>query len=422
MISLQTVLIFISAYGTGAYFVETANTQPFIAPLPGYLVIFLIGFVMVAVSLVIDFIDHPRRETVRSAVVLMGLLVVTTIFLRHQIIARQKSLGIVARNDGVVQTEEAARFLLRGQNPYTADYGTTAFGSFPSLYRPDAPNLAAQHFAYPPLTILLFTPFVWLKDTLQQTIDFQSLYLLNLFVLVGLLFAVTPRWSLRTLVVILTLGNPFLVASALSGFNDLLVVTGVLGAVILISRQRWLLSGIIFGLVLAAKQTAWVLLPIFIYWVWMKRDKKKVKKTFWRWCIGTGITALAVYLPFFLWNPGAIHDDLVRYIGGAIPHTMPIAGTTVMQYLHISGLVNDPWSTFPVWIIQAPILAMVWWAAIRTMKKQPSESSLLTLTGIVTLVAILTNRFGGNNYFMIPMTLFIAAFVYGQHHHQSNEF
>ena len=413
---LVSVLMMASAYGIGNYFINLkSEAMGFIDPLHGYLVILIIGFAGALASMWLDASNYVHRQRWQFVAVLGSTALITLIFLWHNIGVRMNNPVPVARNDGLVQSVDAARFLLHGTNPYGADYTTSDFRVYPSPRGDNQPNLAAHYFPYPPAVIYLFTPLVAMADSWHIAIDYQSVYTICLFVVVALLCLLAKRWSTRSLIVLFTLGNPVVLWNALSGFNDLFFVAALLAALLALDRRCWVLAGLAIGLAIGAKQTSWLLVPLWAWWLWLKYQRREINfqpitKLAW----SAVISSLVIYLPFIVWNPGTLYLDIIRYVSGTIPNTLTISGATLLQYFRVFGLIADPWTTFPTWIIQAPIVLLTLIMVGRWVKRSTKTSRLMLSSAWLLLVVVLTNRFGGVNYF-VPVIIFtVAAFVYGQ--------
>jgi hypothetical protein len=219
-----------------------------------------------------------------------------------------------------------------------------------------------------------------------------------------------PRhWRLRTRLALLTLGLPLVWFFPLAGFNDIVFVFWLTLGAWAVTRRRWWLAGISVGLALASKQTALVALPIWLLLIWAAPWTKLAKR---RLLISTAAAAAAIYGPFFIWNPGVLYDDLVRYVGGMIPISYPVSGVTFLQYLRVWGITNSPWAVFPSWWIQLPVALVAIWFLGPVIRRQPTVSAWLGGTTALLLVTTLLTRFGAENYYATILMMAITAYAF----------
>lgn len=409
--SLEALLVLFTAYGTGTL-LSRGTWSGSLVPLSGYLPIYLIGLVGFVVFFVLEQ-RNPPRPRLRFFVVLVVLLSIILLVANRQIQARQSTTVTTFPNDSLVQSVAAAEGLLQGQNPYAMDFGQTAFRIFPSAWggSPDF-NVARLHYIYPPLEFLVFVPQVVFSRLAHLTIDYQSFYLVLFLLIVWLLCRLTPSWQKRTLILIFTLGNPWLWVNVLIGYNDTLVALLLLSVLMAWKGKRFLLSGVLLGLALSAKQTTWVLLPLWAYWIWRQHHLKLVQ---WvdikKAAVSAVLVCAVIYLPFLLWNAPAMYDDMFRYLSGAIPGSVPLAGFTFAQYLAVFHIVSGSWATTSILPLTLLATALISWWAIRRVRKNNELKNLFGLSAVVMLVVILFNRLGADNYLIPVFVLAIAAHI-----------
>lgn len=412
----EAVLTLFAAFITGTVLAKGLWSGT-IFELTSYINIYTIGFAAFLCLLFFQRLRSPRRELAVFLVVALAFSSIIIIEAARQMEARQLFPKPRYANDGVVQSVEAARFLLHGQNPYTADFGITSFRAYGAAIddgltgQGTSRNLAFDHYVYPPLIFLLYVPLVAVSDLTNAMIDFQSWSLLFFFATVGLLLWVSPTWTGRTRLLLLTVGNPFLWVYALAGFSEFVLLFPLALSFVAFDRNKPMLGSIAFGLALAAKQTAWLLLPLWVYWLWRKKTRPAALTG--RHMGVAAAVAATILLPFFIWNPGAMYDDMVRYLSGIIPGSFPIANATVAQYLVQYGIIQSPWSPVSLWPMQGAMVILAGWALYRWLGNAWTTSRVLTAASTLTLVATITNRVGADNYFMVPLVLLLLA--YAQH-------
>lgn len=413
MMSLNSVLVLILAFITGNA-LSHGTWQAFLYSPSGYLGLSVLALAVALAHIALDQSQRPRGAQKQFAVLVVGFGLVLLSVANWQLQARQAFAPPAFRGDGITQSVVAAQALVAGQNPYTYNYDASPFAAFTSPRGDGFRNVAYDHYAYPPLAFLIYVPSALAERWWSVDFDAESLYLPIFLGLVAVLVFATSSWTLRNRILILTIANPFVWVDVFVGYNDFLFLFLLLAAVLAFHRRQWWLAGLVFGLAIAAKQTVWLLLPVWAFWLWQRRRQGHSSRVeVRRISYGTLATAGAVVLPFLAWNAGAMYDDTVRYISGTIPNSFPIANTTLAQYLHRWGSV-DPWSTMPLWPLLLVGLAPVAWWIVRRLRRDASIPALLTSSAVLLLVATLFNRVGSENYFLAPIILALAAYVYDE--------
>lgn len=409
--SLEAVLLLFSAFATGITLTHSTWVDS-IALSGGLLTITLAGWAAFFTYLSLEVWSSPKRRLAQYIIIIVVFGGILVNLAGQQVVARRSTQTTAYHNDGAAQSVEAAKFLIRGINPYAADFSTTPFAIWPSANGFATRNIAYDHYAYPPLTFLVFVPPVLLHNLTGWAIDYQLFYFIVWLALVVIISALATDWIIRHRLLILTLGNPFLWAYAFAGYNDTLFVLGFLAAALAATRRRWILAGACLGLSLASKQTAWLLLPPVAAWLWTNYRLGRISfDAAKRFAAAMLVTTALVVLPFLAWNPAALYDDTVRYVSGAIPGSFPISNTTVIQYLRVWGFISSPWSQVAVWPIQLAALLPAFWIVTRWIRSSPTISRLLAAGSIILLVAALFNRVGAENYFVPVLLLAVSSYA-----------
>lgn len=329
---------------------------------------------------------------------------------RHIIIHQATEPGLVS-HDGTLQTEVAARLLLRGENPYTANYQGTLFGE---AFNSNAPieNSAYTHLVYPPGAIILAIPFVWLADATSLFVELPILYV-SLAILASL--AVMRRLSdpvARSRVLLLTIGNPLIMLYPIAGYNDLTVAALIVLTAILTWHRRWVAAGLVFGLALATKQLAWVAVPLWLVWLWAEQRQTPAHRSgIKRSVVAALLVAALLYLPFLLWDPRALIDDLIVFPSGTLLGSYPIAGSTFWQLKTFFQGADHAWDLISSsWLSGLVGLAAVFISG-RWLYRRPGPSRWLIGVALSALMVGLTHRFFHDNYLMA--IAFVLACAYG---------
>lgn len=317
----------------------------------------------------------------------------------------------LAAHDGVVQTEVAATMILHGQNPYAANFTGTPFAAFHTI-RPDGTqSVVLQHYPYPPLIPLLTVPAILVERLIHFTPDGRVVTALIFFLTAWALIRLMPTDRQKTWVVLGVLINPLFMSYALLGMNDIIMVSGLIFTAILARQKKWRLAGITIALAIAAKQTALLALPLWAWWLWLEmRHGQVTKRKLWQSFGLTAAVVTALYLPFILWNPAAFYDDTVRFVSGVVPHTYPIGGDSLWQFLVMGHFVPDAWVTtstlLPLLLAAVLVIPLAcWW-----IRRRAVASQWLTSVVLVIFVVSLVNRYFYENYLSAVVLLAVAAY------------
>ena len=264
-----------------------------------------------------------------------------------------------AHDGGVIQTEEALRFFLRGENPYAADYRSTPMAGLD--WGPGNP--AILHLPYFPLSFLIHLPGYAVGKAFFGGYDARATYLL----LYLLPFFWIPRWTAdperRVLLAAFWGLNPFLVPHLIEGRNDVVPLVAMLGAAHLMLSGRARGAALFLGAACAAKQFAFLMIPFFVIYLGRSEDG-------WAGAVRAGVRRAAplllpvalFVLPFFLWNPGAFVDDTWLFNTGLSEVSYPLGGTPgygLANLINVFGLVESRYHYFPFGLFQIPLMIAV---------------------------------------------------------------
>lgn len=342
---------------------------------------------------------------------LLGVIMISCVA-TYQLLGRVVYGDPYGTHDGTVETEIAASMILHGKNPYAEDFSTTSFARFHQS-RPTINQAAIMlAYPYPPLVPLLTLPLVWMSESFHSVPDGRILTMLSYAVLCVLLLRHVRNQQHRTLLVIALLLNPFVFVYPILGLNDIFFVLFLVLAALAGRHRMWVYSGIALGAAVAAKQTALLAAPLWLWWMWcMYRDGQVHRRTSIQSVSAAALTVLFLYGPFLLWNPSAMWNDLFLFVSGSIPRTYPIGGDSLWQLgLLLQSIPNAFVSTahrIPViltTLIVLPLVA-VW------IRRRPTAAQWLTSVMVATIAVSVVNRFFFENYFSAILTLGIAAYA-----------
>lgn len=205
-------------------------------------------------------------------------------------------LGRHAQSEAIV-TEEAARALVAGRDPYAA-----TFVHGPLAARPLG---TTTHFPYLPGMLAFGLPRAALPDRSplrDARIWFAAAALAAAW---AALRRPPPAWERRLRIAQVLLVLPTGALLLATGGDDLPVLALMLLGTVLLDRDRPVAAGLALGLAAATKQTAWMLAPFAL--VAAGRGRRG------RMAVAAGAVVLAVVTPFVAWNPAAFVQDVIRF-------------------------------------------------------------------------------------------------------------
>ncbi len=295
-------------------------------------------------------------------------------------------------NDGTSLDTNAAIVLLQGRNPYTdsslvdlkkrfsiQSRWTTPLrqGQFANrLSYPSDSELASVFYAdlkvdhtvefeskvsYPALSFLTLVPFAWLND--YNVLPF---YLLSYLLLIAIAWKFARR-EMRPWIPVLGIANYPMWASVMGGNLDILCIL-LLVLVWLLRNHRWA-SAILLGLAIATKQIAWLFLPFYLIMTWRHSGFLEMAR---RLAI-TVVIALAINLPFIIWNP---HAWAAGVLAPIVDPMFPLGDGIIS--LNINHLLPFfPTSAYSALEVGALLLCLYWYW--RICQKYPEAAMLLAV-------------------------------------------
>ena len=276
--------------------------------------------------------------------------------------------------------EDAAAVLAHESNPYTAHYG---IGSATE------PNRVVGPLPYLPAMLVfgvwkVALPWAPMADA---RVAFAAFTLLMVAVAIGLwrgpgrLLAILP-------LVVLPTGTMALV----TGGDDIPVQALMLLALVMLSRRRPIVAGILIGLAASMKQLAWPMVPL-VALASKDRDGEPVRSH-------TFVASLAVMglvlVPFAGWDLKAFVDDVVRFPLGAGPWASPAASPT-LGHLLVTALPDAR----PFLLAVLPLAAIGGFAILCLRGRPWTPARVAGYTGAflaVTIVFGASTRFGLLSY------------------------
>ena len=301
--------------------------------------------------------EFVRRERTRFGVklCLIWAIVLLTVFapsLKLVLLRQGSGPASYSHDGGVIQTEAAVDFLLRGRNPYVEDYTGTPMAEWGiNEFR-----TALYHYPYLPLTFMFSAPFRLLSVAVIGWYDQRFVYLL-LFAVTLLLLPGLARSRTNKLLLVMLIGlNPIMGSDLIYGQNDSFVLAWIVVSLWLYLRGRraktghgwtWA-SAAVFGLACASKPTAWFLAPFYLMLL-AGGDPADLWRRPRAWLGRAGragwpaLAVAALFIgPYIIWNPGALYDDVWRWSSGTAEKAYQIWGWGASNLLLGVGLGEKP--------------------------------------------------------------------------------
>jgi len=352
-------------------------------------------------------------------VLVCGGLMVAALFM-FLFIGRISYGSTYGSHDGVIQSEVAAQMLINGVNPYAASFVGTPFEFFHPPRFGQAISPVLSHYAYPPLVILAYVPSALWAQISYWPIDGREMTTLAFIVLVIILLRAGKSLVYKTWMAMFLLVTPLVTLYPLIGFNDIFFLLAIVGSALLARRKHWIVAGALLGLAAVSKQTAFIAWPLWAWWLLQEvRQHHLPKEIAWKslgWMVGV---AILIYLPFIIWNAGALYDDVIHYVSGVVPYTYPIGGDSLYQFSVLLKLVPDAWApTRPfIGLVIAALISFpigAFW-----IRRRPTASQWLTSLVLITFFVSLANRYLYENY--VAGLVLLAGVSFGLQWLEKNE-
>ncbi len=288
-------------------------------------------------------------------------------------------------------TEESARALLEGHDPYASSFASGPLGTWPPGVADHVPYMPGLFAFGMPRAIGGGGPFT------DARVCFS---LASIAVLLAALWLARPSPGRGVTALLIVLALPTGARYLAGGGDDVAVLSMMLLSLVLLRRQQPTAAGVVAGLAAAMKQTAWPLLPFLVI---AARDPKGSPA---RGRAATAIAAvvLPLTLPFVLWNTSAFVEDVVRFPLG-LGHQPTLAASPTLGSL-LAHVLPVPKSALAA-VALAVVLAV---AAYLAFVRPPVDArGAAQRTALVLALAILLATAGRFGYLLYPIGLFAWA-------------
>jgi hypothetical protein len=308
----------------------------------------------------------------------------------REIADRHASQPYMYAHDGLIQTEEAIKFLLVGKNPYTEEYINTPMAEWPGylvVFGEGVPT-PLFHYVYLPFSFLFSIPFYLVCKNVLGWYDQRFVYLLLFIGLMILLPQLTRDWS-KKLGLLLGFGlNLYFTIFFANGNNDVIVLFWLVLTIFLLQRRQVVFSSVALALACTSKQSALLLLPFYFLYLMRGSYRRESATSILKGTFSFFIVSSLIIVPFLVWDPISFIDDTVNYLGGGSEVSFPIYGHNLGTLLLATGIIESKQAYFPFWILQA-------------------------LFGLPTLLWLLRKQSRDNDIRQVCLNYAITSFVFG---------
>jgi hypothetical protein len=320
-----------------------------------------------------------RGRAILAAVVFAAVAVVPTILHAD---ARVESAALPVKSD-VLVVEQAAVSLLDGRNPYVVVHDDGALATWPAWAQEHFPYLAAVLAVGVPRAIA--GPAPWTDPRLVYLVIALVTAVPSL-----LRSGLSAESRLRAFQVLFVLVTG--AALAFTSGKEILVLGLLLASLIALHRGHALVSGVTMGAAAAMHQLAWVVLPILAFMP-PRTPGRRAAMT------ATAI-AIAVVVPFLVWDAGAFIEDAVLYPLG---FGQPASASPLTP----GGIVSSVMPRARWVLILLVGLALIAGAVLAIRRGLRTASDVARWAGALLLLALLLAPRARLAYFALPANLLL---------------
>jgi hypothetical protein len=341
------------------------------------------GTALVAALGLLQAFDLKRLRLPLLAMALLAFVIVVSLtFLRY---ARDPAIDVF------MFQQMSADGLLHGRNPYAIRY--------PSLYPPGTPfygpgvvgadNRLDYGFPYFPLSLLMVVPAYALGG------DSRFAHVVAIAATAGLMVAARPgRWAGLVAVLFLLTPTVYFVVEQ-SWTEPLLAFTFSLTMFCALRWRRALPYAL--GLLFATKQYTVLMVPL----VWLLVDEPRSSKKLAILLGKAAAVALAITLPFFLWDARAFYRAVVAF---QFLQPFRLDALSYLVWIHH----NYPQLTIERWAPFACVLPAIAFSLWRCSRSPAGFAAAVTLV-YLTFFAFNKQAFANYYYFVVATACWSAA-------------
>jgi hypothetical protein len=246
-----------------------------------------------------------------------------------------------------------------------------------------------HHLVYPPLPMLITLPLRQLGLRTLGRYDSRFLLLPALVATFLLAWRSWRGWEWRAATLAVAFLNPLLLEDFHVGRWDTLIL--LLWSLALRAATSGRPLAMAVWLALGALTKTTLLATALVGVIYACRTRRDAA----RWLGVYGAVFLGVVLPFFLWSPGDMVEDMFTSLQGhgrypyAIVSSGPLGFASVVLAL---GWVPSPAAYFPFWILQIPATLAVAAASIRALLRERTLTSMASAFVLILATYLYFNR------------------------------
>jgi uncharacterized membrane protein len=383
---------------------------------PGETPYWLFGFIFLGLFtytiLDLSLINIKEKIVDRSKYVLLWALIVLSVGsgFYSSIMVRRQTSPVYGVHDIIIQQESAIRFLLHGQNPYSANYFETPLKDWG--YSTTETNPALYHFVMQPIFLIFAIPFYLLSaHVLFGFFDARIPLFFLFFVLLFLASRVVNDPERKRTFMALLAFNPATLGYLLEGRDDIFMFAFAFSAFYFLTKGKNLIAGVLMALAFATKQSIWPIFPFYFAYLFFKN--KDLKRTIID-LIPFAIVFSIIVLPFFLWDPQDFINSTILYLSGNAKNSYPVSGYGIGSLLIDLGVIKDKFAYYPflIWQTVFALPLMIWF--ILWQKKENTVKKLILTYALFLFVFWYLSRYFNNSHLGYISMVLITAYFWPQ--------
>jgi hypothetical protein len=334
-----------------------------------------------------------RPLAARATLAVAVLLAVLVVPLALEIAWRARDGDRLHVQSEIFLTEQGARALLHGRDPYSVSYGYGLLRTYPVGVWRHIPYLPGIFAFGLPRALLGPGPLTDARVGFTVVSLVAALLALRRSGISG-----ERRLLVLLVLLILPTGARYLVG----GGDDVTVLALLLLAVVLEQRRLPVAAGLVAGLAAVVKQTAWLALP-FLALAAVDRDGRRAG---WRYLAAVGAVVVPVVAPFAVWDAGGLIRSAVLFPLGLTGEPTPARGLTLGQ------LLARPFPQAKVAIALLLATALVAVGALLAVRRPPADAAMAArYAGVLLAVAVALAPAGRLGYLIYPVNLLVWSWV-----------
>ena len=411
IISIDSIILFLA----------TLSTIRFV-PAQLRLLIYSIVLLLLGLYLLIDFnknTSEKRKEHLSYYKFIIALLIIFFVAVLpciHRIGERHNGKPYeFAHDGGVIQTEEAIKYFIKGKNPYHEDYYNTVLDEHYTVYKLDEiKNSLIHHYTYLPLTFIFPLPFYIISKAAIGWFDMRFIYILMFVLSLYIVTRLNQSTENKILLLITFSLNPFFTYFIADGRNEVFLLFWVILTLFFLIKKSFRTASVFLALACASKLTAWFLVPFFMVYIFGKNNNSESLKhkiiSLLKNIYPFVLIFLVFLLPFLIWDFSSFIEDVFNW-----DKTYPLGGTPGFGFANFLLFIGYSRADyFPFNYLQLVIGLPVLYFLLKKQVKNNTTDSMLINYGILTFVLFYFARFFHDNYIGYILSILYLGFFLEQ--------